>query len=148
MLSTEARITNFLVISFVSVATGEEARSPQKPYLDPDIPNLGRSIGFEGISINPKGDKLYSLLEGTMARNPAKGLRIGEYDIIAKCYTDNNYPGAGGRDLNLDDTEFLKLKFAVPLDLASNHDDLNDDEQDWSSLQGLQPLRLESARLA
>ena len=31
---------------------------------------------------------------------------------------DNNYPGAGGRDLNSDNSEFIKIKLDKPLDLA------------------------------
>jgi hypothetical protein len=36
---------------------------------------------------------------------------------------DNNYPGTGGRDLNSDNTEFLKLRLDRPLQLAQHHGD-------------------------
>lgn len=80
-----------------STATGEEVRSPQNPFLATDTPNLGRSLGFEGMAINPKGDKLYPLLEGTVLGDNDvnatvnKNLRIGEYDIKAKRYTGKNW---------------------------------------------------------
>jgi hypothetical protein len=235
VLSAEVRTPNLLPPG--STATGAEVRSPQNPYLGTDTPNLGRSLGFEGMAINPKGDKLYPLLEGTVVGDAAKSLRIGEYDIKAKSYTgnswlyqledngtnigdmtavndheflvlerngatatgggipfkkiflidikgvanggfvtktelvdlmniadphdlngdgsttftfpfvtiesvlpldprtllvinDNNYPGTGGRDANSDNTEFLKIKLAAPLDLARAHDDDEENADD------------------
>jgi hypothetical protein len=41
---------------------------------------------------------------------------------------DNNYPGAGGRDLNSDNTEFIKIRLDNPLDVAFKP--VDDDEED------------------
>jgi len=225
-----------------SIATGAEVKSPQNPFLVLDTPNLGASRGFEGMAINPKGDKLYTLLEGTVTGDNDingtinKNLRIDEFDIKTKRYTrknwlyqlevngtnigdmtavndhqflvlerngdtattgtpfkkiylidikgldnggfvdktelvdlmniddphdlngdgskiftfpfvtiesvlplnpktllvinDNNYPGAGGRDSNSDNSEFIKIRLDTHLDLArSQDDDHGDDHQ-------------------
>jgi hypothetical protein len=225
-----------------SIATGAEVKSPQNPFLGLDTPNLGASRGFEGMAINPKGDKLYTLLEGIVTGDNDingtinKNLRIDEFDIKTKRYTrknwlyqlevngtnigdmtavndhqflvlerngdtattgtpfkkiylidikgldnggfvdktelvdlmniddphdlngdgskiftfpfvtiesvlplnpktllvinDNNYPGAGGRDSNSDNSEFIKIRLDTHLDLArSQDDDHGDDHQ-------------------
>jgi hypothetical protein len=36
---------------------------------------------------------------------------------------DNNYPGAGGRDLNSDNSEFIKIRLDRKLDLAHGNSD-------------------------
>ena len=54
-------------------------------------PNLGRSGGFEGMAINPAGDKLITLLEGTVSGDPPKSLRINEFDITSETYGAVNY---------------------------------------------------------
>ena len=80
-----------------SSATGAEVRSPQNPYLGTGTPNLGASRGFEGMAINPAGTKLYPLLEGTVTGDNAingsvnKILRINEFDITTRSYTQNNW---------------------------------------------------------
>lgn len=74
-----------------SSATGPDVMSPQNPYLGAGIPNLGTSRGFEGMAINPAGDKLYTLLEGTVTGDPVKTLRINEFDIDTESYTGNNW---------------------------------------------------------
>lgn len=66
-------------------------KSPQNPYLGGGTPNLGRSSGFEGMAINPAGDKLYTLLEGTVTGDPAKSLRINEFDITTEQYTNTSF---------------------------------------------------------
>lgn len=53
--------------------------------------NLGASGGFEGLAINASGDKLYTLLEKTVAGDPAKTLRINEFDIDSESYTGVSY---------------------------------------------------------
>jgi hypothetical protein len=65
-------------------------QAPQNPYLV-GAPNLGTSRGFEGMAINGAGDKLYTLLEGTVSGDPAKSLRINEFDIATEAYTSVNY---------------------------------------------------------
>jgi hypothetical protein len=80
-----------------SIATGAEVKSPQNPFLGLDTPNLGASRGFEGMAINPKGDKLYTLLEGIVTGDNDingtinKNLRIDEFDIKTKRYTRKNW---------------------------------------------------------
>lgn len=80
-----------------STATGAEVRSPQNPYLGTELPNLSQSRGFEGMAVNPEGDMLYSLLEGTVLGDNDvdgsvnKNLRINEFDIKSKRYTGNNW---------------------------------------------------------
>lgn len=53
--------------------------------------NLGSSGGFEGMAINRSGDKLYTLLEKSVAGDPAKTLRINEFDIESESYTNVSY---------------------------------------------------------
>jgi len=66
-------------------------RSPQNPYLGGATPNLGASRGFEGMAINPAGDKLYTLLEGTVTGDPAKSLRINEFSVDTETYTGASF---------------------------------------------------------
>ena len=66
-------------------------QAPQNPYLNGGTPNLGQSRGFEGMAINPAGDKLYTLLEGTVTGDPAKSLRINEFSIDTESYTGKSF---------------------------------------------------------
>ena len=106
-----------------SIATGAEVKSPQNPFLGLDTPNLGASRGFEGMAINPKGDKLYTLLEGTVTGDNDingtinKNLRIDAFDIKRKHYNGNNwlYPlDANGTNIGdmtaVNDHQFLVLE--------------------------------------
>lgn len=77
-------------------ATGKVLRSeialsgvmaPQNPYLNGGTPNLGGSGGFEGMALNASGTKLYPLLEKTVTGDPAKSLRISEFDLDSESYT-------------------------------------------------------------
>lgn len=61
--------------------------SPQNPYLNGATPNLPGSGGFEGMAINPGGDRLYTLLEGTVTGDAAKTLRINEFSVDSESYT-------------------------------------------------------------
>ncbi len=54
-------------------------------------PNLGGSGGFEGMAINRKGDKLYTLLEKSVTGDPDRTLRINEFDIDGEAYTGAMY---------------------------------------------------------
>jgi hypothetical protein len=79
--------------------------------------NLGGSRGFEGMAINPAGDRLYTLLEGTVTGDPAKTLRINEFSIDSEKYTGKQWSykldGAGtniGDMTALNDHEFLVLE--------------------------------------
>lgn len=55
--------------------------------IQPEVPNLARSRGFEGMAISPDGSKLYPMLEGFVAGDPTNALRIYEFDVAAKQYT-------------------------------------------------------------
>lgn len=49
--------------------------------------NLGGSRGFEGMAINKAGDRLYTLLEGTVTGDAAGTLRINEFNVDTAAYT-------------------------------------------------------------
>ena len=49
--------------------------------------NLPSSGGFEGMALNTSGTKLYTLLEKTVTGDPAKMLRIDEFDLASEAYT-------------------------------------------------------------
>lgn len=53
--------------------------------------NLGGSGGFEGLAINKSGSRLYTLLEKTVAGDPAGTLRINEFDLASEAYTGTAY---------------------------------------------------------
>jgi hypothetical protein len=95
VLRKEVRTPNILPLG--SNASGVEIKSPQNPYLGLDVANLGQSRGFEGMAINPAGNKLYTLLEGTVTGDNEinntvnKNLRIDEFDIKSKRYTGKNW---------------------------------------------------------
>jgi len=80
-----------------SAATGLEVMSPQNPFLGTATANLGQSRGFEGMAINPAGDKLYTLLEGSVTGDDiinstiGKNLRINEFSIKTRSFTNNNW---------------------------------------------------------
>jgi hypothetical protein len=106
-----------------STSTGVEVKSPQNPYIGAETPNLGASRGFEGMAINPAGNKLYTLLEGTVAGDDDvngtvnKNLRIDEFDIKTRAYTKNNWlyqleaSGTNIGDMTaINDHEFLVIE--------------------------------------
>lgn len=66
-------------------------QSPDNPYLGGGTATLGRSRGFEGLAINPAGDTLYTLLEGTVTGDPAGSLRIDAFDVEASAYTGQRW---------------------------------------------------------
>lgn len=91
--------------------------SPQNPYLGAGTANLGGSGGFEGMAINPAGDKLYTLLEKTVTGDPAKSLRINEFSIDSEAYTANSFlykladAGTAIGDMTaINDHEFLVIE--------------------------------------
>ncbi len=55
------------------------------------VANLGGSGGFEGMALNKSGTRLYTLLEKTVSGDPAKMLRINEFDIASEGYTGVGY---------------------------------------------------------
>ena len=70
-----------------STSTGALVQSPQNPFLAGATPNLNGSNGFEGMALNASRTKLYPLLEGSVAGDPAKSLRISEFDPSKEAYT-------------------------------------------------------------
>ncbi|MCV2359014.1 esterase-like activity of phytase family protein [Paucibacter sp. TC2R-5] len=93
--------------------------SPQNPYLNGGTPNLNGSNGFEGMAINRSGDKLFTLLEGTVAGDDAsrKTLRINEFSIDAEAYTGQQWKykldvaGTNIGDMTaINDHEFLVIE--------------------------------------
>ncbi len=79
--------------------------------------NLGSSGGFEGMAINPRGDRLYTLLEKTVDGDPDGSLRISEFDIDQERYTGRvvlyrlQAPNHAIGDMTaLDDSRFLVIE--------------------------------------
>ncbi len=79
--------------------------------------NLPGSGGFEGMAINPRGDRLYTLLEKTVNGDPAGTLRINEFDIDQERYTGKVFfyrlqaPGHAIGDMTaIDETRFLVIE--------------------------------------
>ncbi|MDP3871753.1 MAG: esterase-like activity of phytase family protein [Methyloversatilis sp.] len=79
--------------------------------------NLGGSGGFEGMAINASGDRLYTLLEKTVAGDPARSLRINEFNIDTERYTGLDYlyqleaQGTAIGDMTaIDDHRFLVIE--------------------------------------
>ncbi len=64
--------------------TGFTARSTF--IQSPAVANLGGSKGFEGQAISPDKSKIYPLLEGAVAGDPANALRIYEFDLASSQY--------------------------------------------------------------
>lgn len=93
--------------------------APQNPYLNGGVANLNGSNGFEGMAINRAGDKLFTLLEGTVAGDDAsrKTLRINEFSIDAEAYTGQQWKyrlDAAGTNIGdmtaINDHEFLIIE--------------------------------------
>lgn len=62
--------------------------SPDSPYLAPDATaNLPRSRGFEGMALSHDGSRLLTMLEGSVAGDPARTVRINEFDLASRAYT-------------------------------------------------------------
>lgn len=81
------------------------------------IANLGGSGGFEGMAINPRGDRLYALLEKAVSGDAAGTLRINEFDIDQERYTGKVFfyrlqepEHAIGDMTAIDETRFLVIE--------------------------------------
>jgi hypothetical protein len=79
--------------------------------------NLPSSGGFEGMAINKRGTKLYTLLERTVTGDPDKTLRIDEFDIASESYTGRRFVyklEANGTNIGdmvaIDDRRFIVLE--------------------------------------
>ncbi|MFC4586058.1 esterase-like activity of phytase family protein [Sphaerisporangium corydalis] len=66
-------------------------QAPENPALNGGQPNLASSKGFEGMARAVDGRKLYPLLEGTVAGDPAGTLRINEFDPRRDAYTGRRW---------------------------------------------------------
>jgi hypothetical protein len=64
-------------------------QSPQNPLGG--AANLGASKGFEGLGITANGKLLYPMLEGPVAGEDARNLRINEFDVETRRYTDRRW---------------------------------------------------------
>ncbi len=81
------------------------------------VANLGGSNGFEGMAINAAGDRLYTLLEGTVAGDAARTLRINEFNVDTERYSGaswryklENAGTAIGDMTAINDHEFLVIE--------------------------------------
>jgi hypothetical protein len=81
------------------------------------LSTINNSGGFEGMAINANGDRLYTLLEGTVAGDPAKTLRINAFNVDTEAYTGEQWKykleGAGtaiGDMTAINDHEFLIIE--------------------------------------
>ncbi len=93
--------------------------SPQNPAVVNGTisATLGRSSGFEGMAINPNGDRLYTLLEGTVAGDAAGTLRINAFNVDTEAYTGQQWHyklDAAGTNIGdmtaINDHEFLVIE--------------------------------------
>ncbi|MEV0613191.1 esterase-like activity of phytase family protein [Nonomuraea sp. NPDC050404] len=66
-------------------------KAPENPDLNGEQPNLGSSKGFEGMARAVDGRRLYPLLEGTVSGDPAGTLRMYEYDLRKRAYTERRW---------------------------------------------------------
>lgn len=65
--------------------------APENPLRGATPANLGSSRGFEGLAINRAGTTLFGLIEGTVAGDTARTLRIHEFDIARAQFTGASY---------------------------------------------------------
>lgn len=91
--------------------------APENAYRGSTPANLGGSRGFEGLAINRAGDRLYTLLEGTVAGDAAKTLRINEFNIDSNLYTTQSWVyklDANGTNIGdmtaINDHEFIVIE--------------------------------------
>lgn len=66
-------------------------KAPENPNLNGAQPNLGSSKGFEGMARSVDGRRVYPLLEGTVAGDPAGTLRMHEFDLRKRAYTERRW---------------------------------------------------------
>lgn len=67
-------------------------KAPESHELAPgELPNLGRSKGFEGMAKSVDGRRLFPLLEGTVSGDTPGSLRMYEFDLRTGAYTANRW---------------------------------------------------------
>ncbi|MFN6996150.1 MAG: esterase-like activity of phytase family protein [Aquincola tertiaricarbonis] len=102
----------------LGIGSNPLVQSPQNPYLGAGGNNLRGSNGFEGMAINPAGDKLYTLLEGPLIEDPnQKRLIINEFSVDTESYTGKTFGyrlDAAGTNIGdmtaINDHEFLVIE--------------------------------------
>ncbi|UWP82257.1 esterase-like activity of phytase family protein [Dactylosporangium fulvum] len=89
-------------------------RAPENPLGNPNLPS---SKGFEGMAQSPDGKKLYPLLEGVVAGDPAGALRFNEFDVVKQQFTGKRYTyqledpaNAIGDAIAVDEDRFLIIE--------------------------------------
>ena len=66
--------------------------SPENPSLKPgDIPTIKTTAGFEGMAINPGGNKLYPMLEKPVMGDADKTLRIYTFDVDSERFEEGYF---------------------------------------------------------
>jgi hypothetical protein len=65
--------------------------APDNPHRGEQPSNLPSSRGFEGMAISRAGDRLFGLIEGTVAGDTPRTLRIHEFDIAKRQYTGRRF---------------------------------------------------------
>ena len=66
-------------------------KSPQHPQLAGTTPTLGASRGFEGLAMSPDGKTLYPMLEGPVAGEDPRRLRIHAFDPARGTFGDRQW---------------------------------------------------------
>ncbi|WP_017655605.1 esterase-like activity of phytase family protein [Fortiea contorta] len=116
---TDFPITGDKVRDLLSDPQYRLVRSPQNPDVlaGKAVANLGGSKGFEGAAINASQTKIYAMLEGTVQGDEAGALRINEFDIASRKYTDkklyyklDNPANAIGDLAVINDNEYLVIE--------------------------------------
>lgn len=65
--------------------------SPDHPLRTEAPATLPRSRGVEGLAISPGGERLYTLLEGSVAGDAERSLRLDEFDIASERFTGRRW---------------------------------------------------------
>jgi hypothetical protein len=85
-------------------------RSPQNPFLDiadrarTERPTVAASRGFEGLAIAPDGTTLYALLEGAVAGDDPRDLRLYVFDAGRRAFAERSFTvrlGAASQQVDL-----------------------------------------------
>ena len=101
-------------------AAKDLVRSPDNPFLTPPVPGaaqtaiLNRSKGFENLARSADGSRLYAMMEGPLAGDPADRLLILDFDLASGRFTGRSWAyqlsaaGYAVRDMvAINDSEFL-----------------------------------------
>ncbi|MEW6039333.1 MAG: esterase-like activity of phytase family protein [Pseudomonadota bacterium] len=108
--------------NFKQLGVNSFVQSPDNPFLAaPELANLPRSRGFEGMALNASRTKLYAMLEGPLTADPDRSrLLIHEFDLHGKRYTGKvfhyrmEHPTGEGQAIGdltaINDHEFLVIE--------------------------------------